>query len=236
MKLKYVTLTGADDTVDPAALLDLSEKYPFAEWAILFSQSKSDVPRYPSLDWVSRLVDAAASLPEANLSAHLCGKWVDDAMRGTFAFFDQKGMDLVWSRFQLNMGHSRVRQAVKSETLLAGLPVGSSPIFGGNYDGIELDVKRLADKGVAVLFDASGGKGLETKVWPKAIDGLFCGYAGGLGPDTVVAELDRIAEAAGDATVWIDMESRVRTKADGKDVFDLAKCEQVLRACKPWVA
>ncbi len=81
MKIKYVTLTGADDNTKHEELLRVSALYPFVEWGILFSQKKSGLAeRYPSWDWV---VDLAKKTNEnTNLSAHLCGQWVDDAMSG----------------------------------------------------------------------------------------------------------------------------------------------------------
>ena len=55
--------------------------------------------------------------------------------------------------------------------------------------------------------------------------GAFCGYAGGLNPDTIGDALAAIAARVPDGQpYWIDMESGVRTD----DRFDLDKCERVL--------
>jgi hypothetical protein len=38
MRLKTVTITGADDAVDPEELLQIQQRYPFVEWGILLSR------------------------------------------------------------------------------------------------------------------------------------------------------------------------------------------------------
>jgi hypothetical protein len=58
---------------------------------------------------------------------------------------------------------------------------------------------------------------------------VACGYAGGIGPDSIGADLTRIAEAVGEGVIWIDMEGRVRDEADR---FDLNRVETVLRAVR----
>ena len=47
MKLQYVTMTGADESVDPKALIELSKEFPFVEWGILIG-SQSGM-RFPSV-------------------------------------------------------------------------------------------------------------------------------------------------------------------------------------------
>ena len=56
MQIKYVTLTGADESVEPMDLALLSDKYTFVEWGILFSQTRQGIePRYPSYEWIEKL-------------------------------------------------------------------------------------------------------------------------------------------------------------------------------------
>src|SRR5207302_929741 len=95
------------------------------------------------------------------------------------------------------------------------------------------------------LFDTSGGAGLTPddleESWPMAWPGKYCGYAGGLGPDNVADELEKIfgtnAEQA--STFWIDMETKVRSYRVENfrkvDYFDLSKCEQVCKQVAPFI-
>ena len=68
--------------------------------------------------------------------------------------------------------------------------------------------------------------------WQK-LDSVPMGYAGGLGPDTLAEQLPKIAEATGDRTIWIDMESKVRSEDDQQ--FDLDKVRACLEISKSWV-
>jgi hypothetical protein len=47
-------------------------------------------------------------------------------------------------------------------------------------------------------------------------------------------ELCRLNEVVGDRTVWIDMQSRVRSDADEGKVLDLAKVRACLEASEPY--
>jgi hypothetical protein len=84
----------------------------------------------------------------------------------------------------------------------------------------------------AALFDPSCGLGVVPKSRQAPFDGIHCGYAGGIGPDTVVAQLQEVAAACAgySDTVWIDMESGVRSKdaTTGNDIFDLARVRKVV--------
>ena len=59
------------------------------------------------------------------------------------------------------------------------------------------------------------------------------GYAGGLGPSNLAAELERINKAASDQAIWIDMETHIRSNADL--TFDLNKAVKCLELSLPWI-
>ena len=85
---------------------------------------------------------------------------------------------------------------------------------------------------VSLLFDASGGEGGVPELWPVPQKGAFCGYAGGLCSDNLRLQLQKIAEVAGNAEIWIDAESGLRS---GDDAFDLEKVRMFLEIAKEWV-
>jgi phosphoribosylanthranilate isomerase len=256
MKIKYVTLTGADDSTSIEEMFKLSEKYPFVEWGILFSRSKSGVERYPGEDWVSELVEKRFTA-QANLSAHLCGGYVSDAFKGFITFLADEDMEETFDRVQLNCYKERLKKAYHSEKLWDAISRANKPvILGGNYtDEIKeiVDGTFLLHRGIAPLFDASGGHGKLAKNWASPFQAesqetgkpgadIWCGYAGGLGPENVVEEIQKIEQVVGnegissdgmfdESTIWIDMESRVRTSG----LFDLKKCEAVLKAVATWM-
>src|SRR6478735_905498 len=87
-RLHTVTITGADDAVDVARLVELSLAYPFVEWGILRSAKHSrPTERYPSWQWIERLEKAKSQrypLPPApmRLATHVCGRWSRQLMSG----------------------------------------------------------------------------------------------------------------------------------------------------------
>jgi hypothetical protein len=244
INILYVTITGADDETPTMDLFDLSERYPFVEWGILFSQAKAGVPRYPSHDWVEELCELHSAFKKKNskpnLSAHLCGKWVSDVLETSeISFFDDSLMNRTFGRTQLNCGKSRLKAMINSKKFWrAALQLEKPVILGGSYtEDVTLDVRVATQCGVYPMFDSSGGRGIATKTWPEPLKHEhlkqntrfhFCGYAGGLGPDNISEELDRIAEVTGSNQIWIDMETKVRTKTKTKDYLDLDKVEKVL--------
>lgn len=87
MKLTRVTITGADDAVDPAELISVSQQFPFVEWGLLCSLKRDGEPRYPSKQWRHRLAsDCERAGVFLKCSDHLCG---DLARR---AITDQPGL------------------------------------------------------------------------------------------------------------------------------------------------
>ena len=56
--LDRLTITGPDDKTDIDTLLQLSQYYPFVEWAILYSPTRQGSERYPSEEWRKSFEDA----------------------------------------------------------------------------------------------------------------------------------------------------------------------------------
>lgn len=238
MSLELVSLTGADDYVAPEALAALSAQYPFAEWAILYFPEKDGTPRNPSAPWREKFL--ALDLPYT--AAHLCGSRVFRAL------LDPELVDSVISdlsryrRIQLNI-NARRQDFTDDEVLAiyrtlhqAGLRLILQHHAGSErvIEQFLYDLDEDSMKRVDILFDASKGTGQRPDAWPAPHRfNLFCGYAGGLGPDVLEAELPKIKGAVAQGRVqcnlpyWIDMESGIRTE----NAFDLEKAERVLALC-----
>ena len=81
----------------------------------------------------------------------------------------------------------------------------------------------------SILFDASGGNGVEPGHWPASLPGLRCGYAGGISARNVIAQLRALSTLLAPAEIiWIDVESGVR---DG-DRFSLDKIGELIEAVR----
>lgn len=230
MHLDRVTVTGADDSIEPEALIPLTMKYPWVEWGILFSGSRQGGPRYPSDAWISKLATLSNSLP--NLCAHLCGKWVRDlVLEGEATWWAKYDpIPCIFNRVQLNFHGQFHKACARFPKKLKGFDHD----FILQHDGVndETILKLGADLRVAPLFDRSGGAGVLPAQWPRPI-WKYQGYAGGLSPENVEDELHRILDAAGDSRIWIDVETRVRSEDDA--LFDLQKVEVFLKRCQPFV-
>jgi len=257
--LDRVTITGADDSIKPSDLIPLTERFPFVEWAILASENNTikngGTNRYPSADWIKSLQNTAlvtGKLPR--LALHINGHWVRSLLLGDTVvpgwLLDQFG------RIQLNFHADRCSCNPKQfADALKGF-VGRDFIF--QLDGVNgnkhLDSANEYEVGRCFgLFDTSGGAGIVPHSWPTPIylnvqpgeHGMgeeqyaYHGYAGGLGPNNLETELPKILEAAKGnefthtGRIWIDMETRVRSDFDRQ--FDLAKVEECLAICEPFI-
>jgi phosphoribosylanthranilate isomerase len=250
--LNRVTVTGADDSIQPEELVAMSKRFPWVEWGILFSDSKQSNftdhvnipsppawPRYPTLVWLQKLIDLN---PKINLSAHLCGKYVREACKGNWFWMEKNpGIEQLFGRIQLNFAHMRhedfkgLRTALSDFRVISAMKAepGKQVIFGCRDASniIKQEFRHPVEFDVAPLFDASGGKGLLGS-WPEH-PGFYCGYAGGLSPENLGEQLEVLSNVVGDNIVWIDVESKVRSMDDL--VFDMNKVEEFLKVAEPWV-
>lgn len=227
MNLTRVSITGADDKTNPEKLLELSQQYPFVEWAILFSENKEGTQRYPSKAWREQFYAVA---PNVQRAAHLCGAPklkafgdVDSALKEELSHYQ---------RLQLNFNSKHLKpvifdalvQQVKAKTFTYkdGTPIEVITQYNGANTQIH---HQFRGDNHVVLFDASGGHGVALSDVPQPLEGIRCGYAGGLSPENLRNILENLKLAVGDAPIWIDMESGIRTDNE----FDLDKVHSVLQ-------
>jgi hypothetical protein len=237
VNLDRVTLTGADDSVNPMDLAKLSRRYPFVEWGILVSRSQSFQPRWPSPRWIRALQDIAA-MENMALSLHVCGHWVRQLLLGEMEVPQEYLAS--FKRVQLNFHGEAV--PYDHSLFLQALPALGKRQIIFQMDGRD-GPKHLAaawahdpegDLDAVPLHDASHGAGVVPGTWPQPVGSVYQGYAGGLGPHNLAAQLKQIERAAGERRVWVDMETKVRSAGDRN--FDLAKAEAVLALAKHHIA
>ncbi len=256
MKLDCVTITGADDSIEPGDLQKLSRSFPFVEWGILVSANNThrlsrQVPRFPSRAWIRELqhlsVPDHGREPSLKLSLHMCGVWVRDLLVGCFDLEEDFIAD--FQRIQLNFHAERNR--IEADGFLRKLDMLNRIerrqfIFqiDGEAGNKHLEAVYRANTpttpfiDAVPLFDISGGAGIVPSKWPPPLyPGMYHGYAGGLGPDNLREQIPLIAEAAGinsdgslKTRIWIDMETNVRSNNDQQ--FDLNKVGEALQICR----
>ena len=253
-----VTVTGADDSVKPSDLAEVAAEYPFVEFGILFSGTKNRVrivegdppipnkPRFPSFDWMMELLCHVEPKSHLALSCHLCGQSARDFLEGVFLGGPQP-INTHFRRCQVNTHgilhdfHARrLRETVRQMTIN-----GQRVIF--QYDNVNAnamlacvgrhvhDEYESADLSIAALYDLSHGGGVLPEEWshPLARTAIPCGFAGGLSPENVAGQIEKIMQVMGDAPFWIDAETHLRSPDDRQ--FDLAKVRRFLEAAKPYV-
>ncbi len=257
-RIKCVTMTGADESISPEELLKLSREFPFVEWGILASYNNTIINqgsrRYPSLKWITDLQGIAETTGSLQLSLHINGTWVRKLLVGKIDIPEQ--LFHCFRRIQLNF-HAEKTTCNPRPFSAALKTIGKEFVFqlDGNNGNEHLESAMSEDvKNCFGLFDVSGGAGILPNSWPLPIyldvfpgehgEGVeqyaYHGYAGGLGPDNLAAQIPLIlkeAKGIGETQpgkIWIDMETRIRSHNDS--VFDLKKVRKCLEIAKPYIA
>lgn len=225
-----VTITGADESIDPIELAILGAHFPgFVEWGILASEKREGTARYPGEKWRSKLTDlfkTPGTAKQSSLALHLCGGDSRAMMEGSYGA--RLNSLEAYKRIQINGWLSVARKNLVGNAGLGNVELilqARSPEF---LQAVIEDAEVLGH--ASVLFDPSGGRGVLPESWPAIPSTkVQVGIAGGITPDNVMTVL----EGAKDQPVaWIDMESGVRTS----DRFDLVKVYNVLEQVASWNA
>lgn len=227
MKINKVTITGADDSVSVDTLLGITRIYPFVEWGILFSPTRTGTNRYPTSDKVESFIKD--KLP---LSAHLCGQFTRDI----FEKGDLAPLQIVkgqFQRVQLNYNFGRSENWEFDHLInvcqWADQFRDISVIFQANKSNDRALTAMIKEypisDNVHFLYDSSGGRGVGIGELGNPFKN-YTGYSGGISDENIFDVIKKVYDFPNNAEVWIDMESGVRTE----DIFDISKVHSVLAA------
>jgi hypothetical protein len=224
--LNLVSLTGADDNVNPQELRDLYLEHPFLEWALLYVPHNEGAPRNPSLEWRHQYW-SGLKMPTA---VHWCGDLAWEKLSS-----DQWPKDLALAhRWQLNIN---ARKFTVTETEYHYLVSKSLD----HVEHVILQYHEFSQQAIEewfarypyshdrvhVLLDFSRGKGtpMTSMQSPSWLEPHYVGFAGGLHPGNVY-DIGQTIGSLRQTPYWIDMESGIRTD----NMLDLTKCKDVLEA------
>lgn len=234
--LRALGFCGADDSVHPRMLILLAHAYPVVEFGVLFRPDKEGQPRYATTAWVQDL--CAMRKPKTmKLAAHLCGTRVNQVLAGDAGFL----LQLVKWGFQRVQINATAVNGVDTRQMAAQVPkvaqvvqqVPQVEFILQKNDETQPLWQGLLDfglpKNVSMLVDESKGTGVAALSWPKPSLDYEIGYAGGIGPNNVKLVLQEIQKVAKGRSIWIDMESSLRSIKNDQDVFDLDKCFAVIQ-------
>lgn len=96
------------------------------------------------------------------------------------------------------------------------------------------DLLEITYSNHSVLIDASGGLGVSPKEWIAPITNKFVGFAGGLSPDNIFSEFEKISKIS-KYGFWLDLEGKLRNKEDFFDIslaIDMANKFNILKNLK----
>ena len=230
MNLNKVTITGVDDETPVKDLHALWIKYPFVEWGVLFSASRAGTPKYPTTAKIMTLTPLGMSL-----SAHFCGEYAREVLEAENGFIMFTTHLIGFERIQLNYDflQSPIRWSFKAP-LEFNRKFPKAPLilqYNKFNEGAVQKYLQETNARIHVLYDSSGGKGLNTAEVADPFP-VYTGYSGGLGPDNVEEFVKRLLAHPKPGPVWIDMENNVRTG----DELDLDKVARVLEICSKFMA
>lgn len=214
-----ITFTGVDPSCGITEIFSLLSADHRVELGFLYSLSKEGTGRYPPLTWIEETVRQIESgFSGGRVALHVCGRARADLLDGGNLAFS------LWPfrRIQLN-GAFRGDQVGDLRRFMGE---GDAYKYITQFDSNPTLHDQIRRPSHQVLFDSSGGRGILREEWPKALPDHVCGYAGGLGPDTLRDELPRIAAVAG-PRYWVDMEGALR---DEFDKFSVTKAHRALEA------
>jgi hypothetical protein len=195
-----ITVTGADERVSIGSLVALARSNPLVEIGLLYTATPEGRNRYPGLSW---LREAAAAL-SGRCAIHVCGSGARRRL------LEGDLLDLVRHapRVQVN-GAVTVQEASLLAAMVDELITQHNPNNAHLLD--------VAAPNHSLLVDGSGGRGISPQSWVRPDTVKNVGFAGGLGPDNLAGELEKISRVAG-ASAWVDMEGRLRTADDWFDI------------------
>lgn len=213
-----ITFTGADGSLDPQLLIQLSQQNPLIEWGLLFSKTKAGTPRYPSEYWVRILRSLIRKQPQkVRLSAHLCGQLVHEILTGYSKPEDYLGEFWhLFDRVQLNTTGIPEDYTERCLKVFNGNP---SKEFIIQYRKSSRLIPYLEErvKNTVVLVDQPQEPTHQPANRSMPTTRPTCGFTGGLSPMNLPQQLIQLDNLMGENAYWVDLEATIRTNG-GKQV------------------
>ncbi len=241
MRLSTIVLSGANEHTDAEAIISLCKD--FSGISELGIQVSGDKAYYSSgrYWWLQLLCHLAT--PDIRIALHLNKDWVEDFCAGkippeleTFLALSHPDGSPKIKRIQLNFKIGR-EKAPNVHTLLCTMKRYARHDFILSYNDSNQDfIRQIRESGFkigALLYDSSFGEGIAPSKRPAPVfNDVYQGYAGGLSPDNVVAELEKIDTVVPPGkSFFIDAEGKLKGE-DGH--LSLEKCKIFLTRAYAW--
>jgi hypothetical protein len=218
MIINRVTLTGADDKTSIGELKKLQKKYPYVEWGILIA-SNPGKSKQPTDKYIMELKDSGLKLSLHMCNEHAKGILTDGILDIKYDFFD---------RYQLNFNFNHTDHDLNHYSKLINKFKNKNFILQTNFSN-ELFIDKIIENNKTtnthILYDSSGGRGVEIKQIKSPYKNIYTGYSGGINPDNIDDICKQITFHKKDDRVWIDIQTGARTNNE----FDLEKVTKMLK-------
>lgn len=243
MKLEMITCSDPREDTSPEKLVAFMNEFPNVEVAVQATPSKI-APGLPRRAWFEQLLPLVRNNPRPlNLAMHVNMEYCNDMCCGNIPddiahWFGARRADgaPVIRRWQLNGAGSHTR-FFDDYAVAKMIHDNRKREFIMQYNGGARTLSRIENLQchgvwVPVLYDASGGNGILPDVYSKPFKFHKTGYSGGLSPENITGQLDKIAAVAGYAHIWIDAEGGL--KIPGTKTFDIDRAREYVRAANSW--
>lgn len=247
MKIKYVTMSGCNETTDIEKLVALLKRFPVAEIGIQVSEKKC-LEGSARMIWIYSLASYLQHQEQAiNAALHVNTMWVENFGQGVVESELQTLLNLrnyhncpFFHRVQLNFRIGREKTPDADKLMALMKKYGSRRFILSYNESNAAFIRGLYRRGARfdLLFDTSHGEGVEPKERPSSIfNNVLQGYAGGISPENVTEVLDQIAEqevlVPNFAGISIDAEGKLKSEETGR--FDIELGRAYLSAAQEWI-
>lgn len=244
MKLRYITCSDPREDISVESLLNFIKKYPISEIGIQAHPGPMSF-EHKRNRWFNQIIKKAQMMPvQPNIALHVNYHWCDYMCEGLVPHEldwwlrvpnTYTGLPVV-QRIQLNIGDYSSKFDVKKLGTLMKRHSKQEFIFPWN-ERVANEIETLKQTGAkfSLLFDNSYGAGIEPTNWREPVyKDVPNGYAGGLGPDNVAKNLDKInAILPQNYETWIDAEGKLRDRQTTGS-FTLELAEKYLQNALAW--
>jgi len=220
MKLKYITCSDPREGVkleDLQKLIQISPKVEIGMQSHPSTMTRG-MDRYV---WFNKFIEWAEqqTLP-ANIAMHVNYQWCDAMCSGKIPTEIARWMNLhnkntgapLIKRWQLNIGDSTKNfNADEVAKLIEAFPENDFILPYNAKVADKIDQLYKTQAHFSLLYDSSYGYGISPDQWDAPVyTDTPTGYAGGLCPENVSGNLDKIAQVVPPRyTTWIDAEGRL---------------------------
>lgn len=245
MKLRYITCSDIKEHIPVDKVVDLLKFSPKVEIGIQahFPEMKNDSPRN---FWLQQILNTSDLMQQPlNIAIHVNYAWCSDFCQGIIPqelklLLNRKhkgtGKPII-KRWQLNLGDgTKIPNTYPLSQIILSYP-NQEFIFPYNENPyLQNFIENLDKTGIrfSILFDASYGAGISPKNWQRPLySDHYQGYAGGLSPENVTENLDKIFKLTGKRSdIWIDAEGKLMKP--GTRIFDLERAENYIKNALSW--